>query len=602
MIYFSTLEVFCILLKHFFVYHRQTIAMRRSIYFTIVLTALFAAAAFRKVQQEKAATTAAFQTINSKKLLSFRCSPEYIPEEDHLIPRLTGWGNYSWKITTSSDSAQFYFNQGINMYYAFHIIEARASFEKALHFDNGCGMAWWGKALAFGPNINDFGYQRPSQAYDAAINAMETSSNCTLIEKSLIEAIAVRYSPDSTIDQGELNKKYRQEMLKVYKNNRNNADVKALYADALMLLHPWDLYEHDFKPKQWTPEIVQVLQQALALNKKHPGANHYYIHAVEASAEPGAALPSALYLSTAMPDVSHITHMPSHIYIRTGFYDKGIQLNDNAVDGYKKYLKAFEPVAENIALYSIHNVHMKLSCAMMAGNYKEAMSASKNMKEQIPAFYLSMPGALGNFIQYVHESELFTLVRFGKWKEILEASVNDSLVFTSLLQHFARGVAFAKSNQLADAKNELIMLQQRIANPQLKEPFVPFNSAFDAALVGEKILQGVIAENEQNFKAAIAYYEQAVTAEDKLIYNEPKDWLLPARHYLGNALLLAKQNNAAAEVFKKDLFINPQNGWALTGLVQSLKNKTGSEAIASAQKRLKAAWIINDIKVEHAVF
>ncbi|MBK7558398.1 MAG: hypothetical protein IPI54_08990 [Chitinophagaceae bacterium] len=235
------------------------------------------------------------------------------------MPLLTGWGNYGWKITTTSDSAQVYFNQGINMYYAFHIIEARASFDKATLFDPKCAMAWWGKALAFGPNINDFEYVLPSDAFPSAAKANTLKATATPVEQALIEAMMVRYVDDSTADQNKLNILYRDAMARVYSKFKNDENVSVLYADALMLLHPWDLYNHDFTPKAWTPEIVSVLNHSLQLNPKQPGAHHYFIHAVEASAKPERALKSATFLSTAMPDVSHLTHMPSHIYIRTGF-------------------------------------------------------------------------------------------------------------------------------------------------------------------------------------------------------------------------------------------------------------------------------------------
>ena len=201
--------------------------------------------------------------IYSLKQLSIPCSPTYLPSNDQVIPRLTGWGNYSWKISTSSDSAQSYFDQGLNMYYAFHIIESRASFDKAIRFDSNCAMAWWGKALAFGPNINDFGYQRPSDAYQSATKAKELKNNGTQFEKALIEAMVLRYSGDSSKDQNQLNVLYKESMRKVYQMYSDNAEATTLYADALLLLHPWDLYNHDYSPKNWTPEIISVIKNAL---------------------------------------------------------------------------------------------------------------------------------------------------------------------------------------------------------------------------------------------------------------------------------------------------------------------------------------------------
>ncbi len=557
--------------------------------------------AFRSALRQPDMATAT-QLVAQKKKFSIRCSPDYVPTAADDIPLLSGWGNYNWPISSNSDSARIYFNQGINMYYAFHIIESRASFDKATRFDPACAMAWWGKALAYGPNINDFGYQRPSEAFPAAAKANALKSNVSPVERALIEAIAIRYVADSTADQGKLNALYRDAMKAVYTAFLNDENVSTLYADALMLMHPWDLYDHDFNAKPWTAEIVAVLKHALQLNPRQPGANHYYIHAVEASAKPGDALTSADFLASAMPDVSHLTHMPSHIYIRTGIYDKGITVNDQGVAGYKKYHNYFPATEENIALYALHNIHMKINCAQMAGNYGIAAAASKELQKQIPGFYLQIPGALGNYVQYLHRTDIFTWIRFGKWKEILSDPVADTLPFTSVLQHFARGMAYANTNKNTEAAKELAIMQNKMTEPSLKEPFAPFNAVYDAALVGESILSGTIAANKQDFDKAITHFKQAVKDEDKLIYNEPRDWLLPARQYLGAALIKAGNYKEAVEVFIKDLQINPNNGWSLTGLQACYRQLKNTTALSAVQKQLNAAWSIKDMAIDAAVF
>jgi tetratricopeptide (TPR) repeat protein len=571
--------------------------------YLVVLTiaAYSIAVAFRSAlrQPDIASVT---KLVAEKKKFSIRCSPEYVPTPEDDIPLLSGWGNYNWPVTSSSDSARIYFNQGINMYYAFHIIESRASFDKATRFDPECAMAWWGKALAYGPNINDFGYQRPSEAYASAVKANALKANTNPVEKALIEAISIRYVADNAVDQVKLNALYRDAMKGIYTSYPNDENVSTLYADALMLMHPWELYNHDFTPKPWTPEIVTVLKHALQLNPKQPGANHYYIHAVEASAQPGDALASAEFLSFAMPDVSHLTHMPSHIYIRTGIYDKGITVNDQGVAGYKKYHNFFPATEENIALYSLHNIHMKINCAQMAGNYNIAASASKELKEQIPAFYLKIPGALGNYVQYLHRTDIFTWLRFGKWEAILSDTVADTLSFTSVLQHFARGMAYANTDKINEAAKELAIMQNKMTDPSLKEPFTPFNAVYDAALVGENILAGTIAANKQDLPKATGFFTMAVKLEDKLIYNEPRDWLLPARQYLGDALIKAGSYKEAVDVFTKDLQINPNNGWSLTGLQTCYRKLKNTTVLSAVQKQLNAAWSIKDIDIDNAVF
>jgi len=567
----------------------------------ITIGAFITVAAFRTVVQTDSAESIA-KKVAEKKKFAIRCSPLYIPSANDDIPVLPGWGNYSWKITTTSDSAQIYFNQGINMYYAFHIIESRASFEKATRFDNNCAMAWWGKALAFGPNINDFEYQRPSEAYPSAVKANALKANASPVEKALIEAILVRYVDDSTADQGKLNTLYRDKMRGVFEKFKNNENVTTLFADALMLLHPWDLYNHDFSPKEWTPEIVSAIKHALVLNPKQPGAHHYLIHAVEASAKPQDAMNSATFLASAMPDVSHLTHMPSHVYIRTGNYQKGIGVNDDALAGYNKYLRLFPATEENSLLYDLHNVHMKMNCAQMAGNYKLAIEASNDLQQKIPDFYLSMPGSLGNYVQYIHQSTLFTWLRFGKWDDILKEKLVDTLAYTTVLQRFARGIALARTGKISLAANELQQMKLKMAAPSLKEPLAPFNAAYDGAIVALSILDGIIAEEQKDFKTAIANFETAVKAEDNLIYTEPRDWLLPARQYLGNALIKSGNYNEAIIVFNKDLEINPNNGWALTGIAKCYLMLNNKPALVAAQKRLQNAWVMKDIEVKQSVF
>lgn len=220
------------------------------------------------------------------------CAPPFVEAAAvNDIPALKGWGNYAFKISTTSDSAQYYFNQGLSMYYAFHMIEAYASFTKATKLDTTSAMAWYGKALSMGPTIN-YGndYKPRSSAVQAAFRSKLLAQNCTPLEVDLIDAIQERYSNDTAITVKQLRINYANAMQKVYAKHPNNPDVLTLYADALLLLHPWDLYTHDFKPKPWTPEIQVLLEKAIAISPKHPGANHYYIHTIEASGHPGLAL------------------------------------------------------------------------------------------------------------------------------------------------------------------------------------------------------------------------------------------------------------------------------------------------------------------------
>ncbi|MEO5892984.1 MAG: hypothetical protein ABIQ31_22230, partial [Ferruginibacter sp.] len=469
-----------------------------------------------------------------------QCSPDW----NHLdgdslaagISILKGWGNYQWPITSSSDSARLYFQQGINMYYSFHIIEAMASFKKAGRFDSTNAMIFWAQALAYGPNINDYGYSSTPEAYDAAQKAIFLSGNCNAREKNLIRAMGVRYTTDSTFSRASLNQLYTDEMYKGYAQFPNDADLATLYADAMMLQHPWDLWKHDGKAKPWTPKILQVLEKTLKLSPLHPGANHYYIHCVEASADPQRALPSADLLSKLMPSVSHMVHMPSHIYIRTGFYDKGMKVNELSVKGYHEYLAQYPDVINSSPLYLIHNLHMQAACAMMGAGYSSSSQSADSARSGFDTSFLSMASPFGEFMQYVYMTPVINNVRFGKWETILKSTeVPGSYIYGNVLWHWAKGFAMARKNDLEGAKKELKYVREKMGQPGMLVVLQPFNAPADGAKVAEKLLEGIIAEQENDLPAAINSFTEAVKNESAMVYNEPKDWILPARPYLGAA-------------------------------------------------------------------
>lgn len=520
------------------------------------------------------------------------------------IPALKGLGHFKWKISNASDSAQYYFNQGISLYYAFHATEAIASFSKATRLDAGCAMAWYGKALAMGPTINySNGYIPPSGALTAAIKSKALSANCSPFEKDLINAIQHRYSADTTANVKQLRMNYADAMGKVYAQHKTNAEAITLYADALLLLHPWDLYDHDSKPKTWTPKIQSLLESAIKISPKHPGANHYYIHALEASAHPELALKSAHLLDTLMPMVAHITHMPSHIYIRTGDYQRGITVNDRAVAGYAQFLRNYAPVINDAGLYQVHNVQLKLNCAQMAGNYKTSINTSLQLQKQLIDYgYLAVPGGFGNLIQYAYSAAALTDVRFGKWDDILSISQADTLAYANALLHFAKGAAYSHKHQIAQAKKELALFREKMTDKTLKENMDNFSSAFEVCKVAESILCGMIAEEQKDYKTAVAEFQRAVIAEDQLIYNEPRDWPIPARQYLGAALIESGQQERAAAVFNKDLSINRRNGWSLTGLTVAYQKSGNAQALKQSRLDLKTAWKIKDTMITNSVF
>lgn len=400
---------------------------------------------------------AKFETPAKSNIIS--CTPDrekvYKRLADADIPPMPGAGNYQWKISVTHDSAQFYFNQGINMYYGFHIIESMASFKKALRFDPQSAMLWWAQALAFGPNINDVGYNSSPMAYEAVQKALSLSAAASPVEKMLIHAMSVRYSNDSTLTREKLNQQYADEMKKVHGNFAFNADVAVLYADALMLQHPWDLWNNDGTPKHWTPRIRSLLEKLLVHHPQHPGANHYYIHVMEASPFASLALPNAERLGKLTPGLSHMVHMPSHIYLRLGQFNKGSRVNEEAVSTFRRYSFLFPAVNDNAFLYQWHNLHMQANCGLMASRYQYSLTTANDLQALIDTSLLSLPAPMGAYIQYLYMTPALINVHFGKWKNLLQIQEPaPHHVYAVVLYHFAKGMAYAAQNMLTEAENE----------------------------------------------------------------------------------------------------------------------------------------------------
>ncbi|MES2429335.1 MAG: hypothetical protein V4556_00280 [Bacteroidota bacterium] len=581
--------------------------MKGKIFFVLAIFFFIVIGGFKYVSKEKATPIKITRSAIFKNKLIIQCSPDWsMINADSLansIGVLPGWGNYRWNISTKNDSAQFYFNQGINMYYAFHIIESMASFKRAQLFDDNNAMIYWAQGLAYGPNINDFAYASTPDAYEAVQKALALSGNASVKEKALIQAMSVRYSNDSTVSRESLNQLYTDAMSKAYKLFKQDADVAALYADAMMLQHPWDYWKHNGNAQPWTPKIISVIENALKIAPIHPGVNHYYIHMVEASSNPQRAMASADRLGKLMPGVSHMIHMPSHIYIRSGKYKRGIEVNEMSVKGYNTYLALYPEVQNNLPLYLIHNLHMQSACAMMRANYSYSNKSSIECQNSFDTSFLSLPQPLGNFVQYMYMTPAINNVRFGKWDEILNAAPQQSHhIYAVALSHWARGMAFAGKNKIAEAKMELNSLQEKIKESDMQIVMQPFNSPASAAKVAEKILAGTIAEKQKDFVSAIKLFREAVKNEAALIYNEPRDWMLPARQYLGNALLEADKLTEAEKIFREDLKENPNNHWSLYGLYKALSKQNKTIAATIIKTQFNKAFENADIPIGQAVF
>lgn len=530
--------------------------------------------------------TAPSMNVDSKDLTATRsrirqtaiaCAPDWSGSQitemaESMIP-LPGTGKWNWKISTKNDSAQYYFNQGIRLYYGFHLIEAVPSFRKAQQFDPNCGILYWGEALALGPNINDVGYTNAAAALSAAKMASSKKSGATALETLLIEAMQIRYSTDSSIAQSTLNEHYAAAMRGIYAQFKQEADAAVLFADALMLLHPWDFWYNDGNPKPWTPELMNLLENILDNRSDHPGANHYYIHVVEASPTPEKAMKSAKRLGRLAPGLSHMVHMPSHIYIRTGNFQNGISVNTRAVEQYKRYLERYPAVADNAALYEIHNRHMQVACAIQLNDYATAIELSNGCRASIVPEWLADP-AFGYYIQYMYLSPEFARIVFRDWDGILlQPEIPVQYRYAHLLQRFAKGLAHARKNESRLAKEDLAVIETLLTTSDFRLNIGPMNPPFSTGKIARALLQGSIFEAEGDLDAAIRTYSDAVAAEDSLSYDEPRDWLLPTRQFLGEALMRKGEFENAALVFETLLKKNPGNAFAKTSLNASYRKR-----------------------------
>ncbi len=547
-----------------------------------------------------------YQEYLAKKI-AVGCSPNpYAPDDwkdiEGGIPALQGWGNFHWQVSTSNDSAQFFFDQGISMYYSFHMIEAKASFTKAAKFDPDCAMAWWGLAMAYGVNYNYAMLKNAPEAMDAMAKAMESASNETPFEKALVGTLPARYNSDTLVSRDKQNKDYEIAIKKVHAMFPNDANAAALHADALMVQHPWDLYDIEGKPKVWTPEIVALLEEALAKSPNHPNLNHLYIHAVEGAADAEKGLPNAWRLSTMMPMVSHMVHMPSHIFIRTGNYREGMLVNDSSVNGFNAYLKAFPAVENDAFLYLLHNLHMKAACTLYRGTAKEANDAALAVQQAIPSEYLQLQSGLGNYIQYMYATPIFMEVRFGWWDSLIAArEINPALKYVWMVQAFGKGIAYSKKGNLKEAERLLNKMQQQKEDPLFKEKFETINPAEKGVDIMISLLKGNIALAKNEMTKAAGFFTDAVKQEDTFWYGEPRDWLLPTRHYLADVLVKQKKFSEAEQVYKMELVINPKNVWSLYGLAEVQEKLGKKDAWQKTVSEYNMASKGSDIKIDGSV-
>ncbi|MEH1871230.1 tetratricopeptide repeat protein [Nostoc sp.] len=499
---------------------------------------------------------------------------------------ISGVGTIHHPVSTSNPQAQEFFDQGLNLIYAFNHDEAVRSFQYAAKLDPHLAIAYWGIALALGPNINlAIDPNRELAAYEAIHQALALSTQASAQERDYITTLAKRYSQNPDADLYKLALNYTKAMATLVKRYPDDLDAATLYAESLMDLHPWQHWTSDGKPQPDTEEIVAILESVLKRNPNHTGANHYYIHAMEASPFPERAIVSAKRLGTLAPTAGHLVHMPSHIYFRVGDYEGAMQANKQAIAQDDIYIKKYLVQGTYPMMYYNHNIYFLMVASSMAGKYKDALQAAETLVANATAIDPYAPmleGFLG--------SKMLIQTRFSDWDAILKTPAPDAkLPTTTALWHFARGMASAATGKLEDAVSQsqaLVAAKQGIST----EATIGFSPASRILDIASKVLDAKIAKEKHDYESAILLLEKAVAVEDTLDYVEPPDWYFSTRESLGAVLLAKGDYKEAEKVFRADLKKYPHNGGSLFGLQTSLQALGKDQAAQIVKAELETAW------------
>jgi tetratricopeptide (TPR) repeat protein len=516
------------------------------------------------------------------------------------VPLFSGLGDFGRKVTTQSADAQKYFNQGLCFHYAFNHDEAIRSFREAARLDPACAMAWWGVALSNGPHINNpiVKPENAKAAWEALSKARERISSGTPVERALLDALGKRYADPQPEDRKPLDEAYAAAMREVWKALPDDADVGALFAEALMDLRPWDYWSETGEPQPGTQEIIQTLESVMARSPRHPLALHLYIHAIEASPNPEKALVPTEPLRTQQPGLGHLVHMPTHIDVRLGRWPQSIESNSRAIAADQQYRRQSSQ-QDFYRIYMAHNHHMLAYSAMMCGQSKLALSAIRELAQSIPADWLKENAAIADGFAAM---PLEVLVRFGRWDEVLAApEPPDYLPLARALRRAARAIAYASKNDLDKAKAEqaAFLTAKRAVS---EEATFGNNMASDLLTIAELMTDGELLVQEGQLDPGLAKLRDAVQREDKLRYSEPPDWIHPVRHALG-AILLAHNRAAEAEtVYRDDLKKQPNNGWSLFGLAKSLHLQNKHDEAREFDARFQEVWKDSDVQITSSCF
>ena len=496
------------------------------------------------------------------------------------VPLYANLGDHHHRISSSVPEAQRYFDQGMRLVYAFNHAEAIRAFEEAARRDPACAICHWGAALAYGPNINApmdsasgvLAWKHLQQAVALAPRASED-------ERAYIAALAARYAAVPPARRAPLDSAYALAMRAVADRLPDDDDAQTLYAESLMDLRPWAYWTIDGRKEPGTADLLARLERVLARSPDHPGACHYYIHAVEA-AQPERAIACAERLAALMPGAGHLVHMPAHIYIRVGRYADAIAQNEHAVHADRTYMASERPSGVYPIAYYPHNWHFLSFAATMAGRGDQAVNAAREVARAVPVEVARLVPPVEPLVPFAH----LTLATFGRWSDVLAEPMPPSdLRFATAMTHYARGLAFGATQRWTEAAAALDTVR-RVADAS------PQGGGRTVLEIARRSLAADIAMRRGQLASAERDLREAMRLEDGLMYMEPPYWHQPVRHALGAVLLLAGKPAEAEVLYREDLKRFPENGWALRGLARSLASQGRATESEAVEARFAKAW------------
>lgn len=518
-------------------------------------------------------------------------------------PLFDGFEALDYPITTKNPLVQRYFNQGFLLAYGFNHAEAARSFYYATKLDPDCAMCYWGFAYVLGPNYNagmeDDNYER---AYEAIQQAIALSANVTDKEQDLIRATAKRYSEIPPEDRYALDVAYSEALKSVQQKYPDDPQIKTLYIESIMNLHPWDLQDKQGNDKEWTPEIISGLEEVLAMDPMNPGAHHFYIHAVEASSTPERALASARAFDEGLVSGSgHLLHMPSHVYIRTGNYHAGTESNIRAVAADSSYVTLCHAQGAYPLAYYPHNYHFMAATATLEGNRKYALEGAIKVSEHVHPDIMKEPG--WGTLQHYYLIPYYVLVKLGDWDTIHSLQMDThNLPYPMAIRIYAEGMAHMGKGETDMARKRLSQLMAYENDSSLEEVTIwDINTVQPLVKIAIRVLKSQILIDEKNYAEAVELLKEAVVFEDQLNYDEPPDWFFSVRHQLGNAQIAAGMFEEAIETYNEDLARLPKNGWAYHGLLKAYEKLGNEDGQREIEQLIQKHWTTADINLDGSV-